>query len=151
MSAPGQFVFTQQFRAWLGDGTFALATNTIKCAAMTSAWTPNMATQSLWADISANEVANGNGYATGGQTLAGQVFTETAGVAKFDANDHSYTGSGAGFVIRYEAFYASGTLNGHVNPLIGYRLLDSAPADVSVGAGNTVNVVEHANGIFTLT
>jgi hypothetical protein len=149
MANPSALVFTQQFKAWVGDGTFDLDTNTIKVALLTNAWVPNMATNTVWGDISANEVAAANGYTAEGQSLTGTSFTQTGGTAKFTAANHTWTGTGAGFSARYEALYALGTLNGHVNPLIGYRLLDSAPADVFIGTGGVV-VQENAAGIFTL-
>lgn len=150
MSAPGPLIFFDSFREWLADATFDLNTDTFAWTAHTSAFAPNVATMSVAADLT-NEVANGNGYITGGQNLTGVTWAQAAGVSKFDAADHSYTGSGAGFAIRYEVLRKVGTANGRVNPLVGYRLLDSAPADVAVAAGNTVNVQENAGGIFTLT
>lgn len=150
MSAPGALVFYREFKKYLADGTFDLDANTFKAALLTSAYTPNTETDDIWGDVSANEVANGNGYTTNGVTMAGVTWTRATTTVTFDANDVSWTGSGAGFVARYLAIYASGTLNGHVNPLVGYMLLDSAPADVSFAVGNTITVVWNASGIFTL-
>lgn len=150
MSAPGPLVFFNSFKEWLGDGTFDLNTDSFVWTLHTSTFAPNAASMSVAADLT-NEVANGNGYATGGAALSGVTYAQAAGVAKFDANDPAWTGSGAGFVARYMVLRKVGTANARVNPLIGYRLLDSAPADVSFGAGNTVTVQENAAGIFTLT
>ena len=43
---------------------------TVKVALVTSSYTPNAANNghSLWSDASSNEIANGNGYNTGGVT-----------------------------------------------------------------------------------
>ena len=150
MAAPGALVFFNSFKEYVADGTIDLNTDTFAWTAHTSTFTPNASTMTVAADLT-NEVANGNGYTTGGQNLTSVTWAQTAGVGKFDAADHSYTGSGAGFVIRYEVLKKVGTANARVNPLVGYRLLDSLPADVSVAVGNTVNVVENAGGIFTLT
>lgn len=152
MAAPSALTLFQSFKAYIGDGTFDLDTDTIKVALFTSALTPNVATQSVLADISSNEVANGNGYATGGVALTSCTFTQTAGTAAFKSgNNPSWTGSGAGFAARYAVLYKAGNANGRTNPLIGYITLDSAPADVSFGAGNTVNLTMNAAGWFTLT
>ena len=146
MAAPSSLTLFYPFKAYLGDGTIDLDTDTIKVALLTSAYTPSTA-HAILADVSANEVANGNGYTTGGVTLTSCTYTQTAGTASFKSgNNPGWTGSGAGFNARYALFYKSGTANGKVNPLIGYMLLDSAPADVNFAPGNTVNIVMHTNG-----
>ena len=53
-------------------------TGTAKLALVTSAWTPAFDTDEFWSTPQANEVANGNGYATGGVTLAGKTITYDA-------------------------------------------------------------------------
>ncbi len=150
MAAPGPLVFYREFKKYLGDGTFDMDANTFKAALLTSSYTPDTETDDILGDISANEVASGNGYTTGGVTLGSVTWTRSTATVKFDAADAAWTGSAAGFVARYLVIYASGTLNSHVNPLVGYMLLDSAPADVAVAAGNTVTVVWNTAGIFTL-
>lgn len=151
MAAPGTFILSQNARAWLLDATMLGGQTTYKAALLTSGWTPNMATQSLWGDISANEVANGNGYTTGGNTCTGVAVSQTGGVGKWTGTVPGWTASGAGFTARYLAIYAVGTFNGHLNPLLGYFILDSAPADVATAAGNTLAINTPANGFFTLT
>lgn len=148
MAAPSALTFFQSFREYLGDGTFDLNSNTFKGSLHTSAFTPDVANDAVFADIG-SEVANGNGYTTGGNTLANVVWSRTAGTVKFDADDTGWTGSGAGFSARYLVIRAVGTLNGRVDPVVGYMLLDSAPADVAFAAGNTVTVQWNAAGIFT--
>lgn len=150
MAAPSAITFFQSFREYLGDGTFDLNTNTFKAQLHTSTFTPNASTMAVLADVT-NEVANGNGYTTGGVTMTGVAWTRSGATVTFDAADVSWTGATAGFAARYLLIYASGTLNGRVNPLVGYMLLDSAPADVSFATGNTVTVQWNAAGIFTLT
>jgi len=149
MAAPGPVVFFNSFKEYLGDGTFDLNTDTFAWSLHSSAFSPNVSTMTVAADLT-NELATANGY-TGPQNLTGVTYAQTAGTGKFDANDSSWTGSGAGFSARYQVLRKVGTANARVNPLIGYRLLDSAPADVSFGAGATIAIQEHANGIFTLT
>lgn len=149
MAAPGALTFFNSFKEYVADGTFDLNTDTFAWTLHTSTYTPSAA-HTVAADLT-NEVANGNGYTTGGQNLSGVTYAQTGGVGKFDANDAAWTGATAGFVARYMVLRKVGTANARVNPLVGYRLLDSAPADVSFAAGNTVTIVENAAGIFTLT
>lgn len=151
MAAPSAMTLFQIFKQYLGDGTIDLDTDTINCAIMASGWTPNAATQGVWADISASEIANGNGYTTGGVALTGKTYIATGGVAAFKSSNPGWTGSGAGFAGRYYVFYKVGTANSKTNPLIGYGLFDSAPADVSFAPGNTINLVQPAAGWFTNT
>lgn len=150
MAAPAALVFYREFKKYLGDGTIDLDANTYKAMLLTSSYTPDVENDNIKADIVANEVASGNGYTTGGVTLTSVTWTRSSGTVTFDAADPAWTGSSSGFVARTMAIYASGTLNGIVDPLVGYIVLDSAPADVSFAAGNTVTVVFNASGIFTL-
>jgi hypothetical protein len=129
---------------------------TIKLALVTSAYTPNITTagHALWSDVSANEIANGNGYTTGGQTLTGAAATATAGTNGYylSAAVPVWTASGTGIPVhRYYVMYLSGTVWGQVNPLIGYFLGDSTPADIPLTtAGNTITVNQNAAGWFDL-
>jgi hypothetical protein len=151
MAAPSALTIFNTFKANLGNGTVDLDTNSFKAALFTSAAALAAGTGEVFGDLT-NEVANGNGYTSGGFALTSPTFTQTAGTAAFKTgNNPSWTGSGAGFAARYLVLYASGTLNGKVNPLVGFMLLDSAPADVSFAAGNTVTVTQNAAGWFTLT
>ena len=59
--AAGAWTLFHGAKEKLCDGTIDLDTHSFKVALLTSAWTPNLATNAVWADISANEVANGDG------------------------------------------------------------------------------------------
>ena len=133
------------FHKFIFDGTVDLDTATIKVALVTSAYTLD-ANHDEWADVSANEVANGSGYTTGGIALSGKVVSQTAGVGKFTADNPLWTNLTKTF--RYAVLYLSGTVNGVVNPLILAILLDNTPADVSVSAVD-YTIQWHANGILT--
>jgi hypothetical protein len=150
VAAPSALTLFNAFKAELGNGTFDMDGNSFVVTLHTSAFTPAL-TMVASADLT-NEVANGNGYTTGGVALTSPTYNQTSGTAAFKTgNNPSWTGSGAGFVARYYVLRANGTLNGIVNPLIGYELLDSTPADVSFAAGNTVTLVQNAAGWFTNT
>lgn len=107
--------------------------NTYKLALVSSAWTPDNSDtgNEVWGDVSANEIAAGNGYTAGGATLTGVALTQTGGTVKFATANPSWTATGAGFPAwRRGVIYAVGTLNGKVNPIVGHFLGDAAPADV---------------------
>ena len=131
-----------------------IVAGTIKVALVTSAWTPNITTagNALWADVSANEVASGQGYTTGGNTVAGAAAVATAGTNGYylSGTIPVWTATGSGIPAhRYYVMYLSGTVWGQVNPLIGYFLGDSTPADIPLTtATNTITVTTPATGWF---
>lgn len=127
--------------------------NTFKMALVTSALTPNDgdAGNEVWADVSANEIAAGNGYTAGGATLASVTLTQVGGTVKFSTGNGSWTASGTGIPAwRYGYIYAVGTFNGKVNPIVGHFLGDATPADVPLTtSGNPLTVTAPANWIAT--
>jgi hypothetical protein len=144
-----------KFFQYIMDGTIDLDTNTLKVALVTSSYTPS-AQHDVLADVLASpspEVAAvaspSNGYTQGGVTVTGNAitFTDTPAQGKFDADDAEWTALTATF--RYAILYASGTLNGVVDPLIAWILLDATPADIEV-AGVDYSIIWSASGIFTL-
>lgn len=149
MAAPSAITFYDAFKKELGDGTLDMNTNPIYACLVTGTYTPSAA-HSVYADLT-NEVANGNGYTTGGVALTGLTFNQTAGVATWTSSNPAWTSSGAGFTARRLVFYVNSTVNGVVKPLIGHMLLDSAPADVVWSGTNTITVTINASGWFTLT
>ena len=91
------------------------------------------------------EVANGNGYTTGGNTAAVSSSTTTAGVYKLVLADPAvWTATGAGFTFRYVILYNSTT-----STPVGYWDYGSSQA---VAAGETVTVdLDGAGGVYTVT
>lgn len=107
--------------------------NTYKLALLSSAWTPDNSDtgNEVFADVSTNEIAAGNGYTAGGVALASVALSQTGGTVKFATGSASWTATGAGFPAwRRGVIYAVGTFNGKVNPIVGHFLGDSTPADV---------------------
>lgn len=113
----------------------------IKVALCTSAYTPNQETHTVYTDLT-NEVANGNGYATGGATLANKAVTEATRRTKFDADDAAWTA--ATFTARYAVIYDSSSAT---KKLIAY--VDFG-ADVSP-SNSTLTITWDATGIFGWT
>ena len=125
---------------------------TIKLALITSAYTPDAAVagHSLYSSASGNEIAAGSGYTAGGATLASLAATAITGGFKFSSANPSWTAAGGNIPAwRYGLLYVSGTLWGATNPLIGYFLGDSAPADIpATTTGNTLSITCPAAGWF---
>lgn len=153
--AAGPFVFPDLAKFNFFSVTNLLGANAanFKMALVTSAWTPNNATNEVWADASGNEIANGNGYTTGGGVLTGVVLSQTSGTVKFTSNAFVWTASvGSIPAWRRSVVYYLGTLNGKVNPLVGHFLGDNTPTDIPpTTVGNTLTITPNASGILTAT
>lgn len=78
---------------YLLDTPLDLETATVKMALVTSGYTPDRDTHDFRDDFTANEVANGNGYTTGGATLSGVLWSyDTASdQVRLDCDDVSWT------------------------------------------------------------
>lgn len=96
-------VIYNRFSANLMNGLLDLEGDTIKCALLTSAYTPDK-DHAVFGDVSASEVS-GTGYTAGGETLA------TKAVTQDDTNDYSYFDSDnpiwttATIIARYAVLY----------------------------------------------
>jgi hypothetical protein len=151
--AAGAFIFSDLAKLnFFSDTNLLDSTNTFKMALVSSSWTPNNTTNEVWADVSANEIAAGAGYTAGGVTLTGVALTQSSGVVKFTSSAATWTSSGSFPAWRRGVVYASGTLNGKVNPIVGHFLGDNTPADVPITtSGNTLTVTPNASGIVSAT
>lgn len=133
----------------------ALVGATVKLALVTSAYTPDASVtgHTTWANISTHEIAAGNGYTAGGVTLASVAKTAITGGFKLASNNAVWTAtSGSIPAWRYAVMYVSGTLWGLTNPLVGYVLADTTPADIpATTSGNLLTVVCPVDGWFDVT
>jgi hypothetical protein len=124
-----------------------------RLALVSSSWTPVNSTDELWAVASANEIANGNGYTTGGLTPATFALTQSAGVTKFTWSTGSVWTAAGGSIPAWRrcVLYYLGTLNSKVNPIVGHFLGDGTNIDVpATTTGNTLTVTPNASGILTI-
>lgn len=80
----------------LANARIAFASHTFKIILMASGYTFNKDTAHGYADISASELANGNGYTTGGATLSGVAVTEndTTDLCEITWANPAWTASG---------------------------------------------------------
>lgn len=138
---------------WYKDGVFRLHAATLgnlRVAITTSSHTPLQDTHDAYDDLT-NEVANGNGYTTGGKALTNPTLTYNSGtnVWMLDADD--MTGSAgwptSTFTGRNIHLYDSGGGSSATDYLIGFCTLDG---DVT-SAGGTWELTFNASGILTYT
>ncbi len=78
---------------YLLDQPADMESTTVKLALATSSYTPNQDTNDFWDDVSANEMPAGNGYTTGGVTLAGVAWSYDSATqqVRLDFDDPSWT------------------------------------------------------------
>lgn len=131
----------------IGSGVTDLDTNTFKIALFTSSSNANTLTNSTLSQLT-NQVANANGYTTGGNTLSSVTWTQSSGTATFDAADTTWTASGGSITARFAVIYDDTSAS---DSLVCVCLLDTAPADVTATSGNTLTIQFNASGIFTLS
>lgn len=120
-------------------------TDTIKCALLTSSYTPSQSTHNYFDDVSSAEVASGGGYTTGGATLASKTEAYSSNVKQFDAAD--VTWSTSTITARYAVVYVDTAGASSTDPLICY--VDFGQ-DVS-SSGGSFTITWDATGIFTVT
>jgi hypothetical protein len=90
------------FKAEILDEVHDLVADTLKIALFTSSASLGASTTAY---STSNEVANGNGYATGGVTLANKSVSTSGTTAFFDADDPTWTS--ASFTARGALIYNS--------------------------------------------
>ena len=138
--AAGDWTFPDAARKKMLDGTFDFDTDSFQMALFLS--TSNIGAASTTYAGLTNEVANANGYSTGGKALTMSVTGTTT--VTVDCDDQTWTASGGSITARFAVIYE---VAGNV---VAYCLLDSTPADVTATDGNTLTVQINASGIFTL-
>jgi hypothetical protein len=123
------------------DGANAPA-DTYKVALYTAATFD--ATATTLAGVTKTEVANGDGYTTGGETLTGvTVSTASTNGAKFDANDVIWSATGSGITASYAIIYNDTDAD---DPPVA--LIDFDGSQVA-SDGTDFVIVWNASGIFT--
>jgi hypothetical protein len=104
------------------------------------------ATHATLAATGGTEVANGNGYTTGGATLANvAVTTVTTNDAKFDADDVTWTASGGAITASFAILYNDTDAD---DPPVAFIDFDG---EESAGDTTDFKIVWNASGIVTFT
>jgi hypothetical protein len=89
----------------LAKGVMNLSTDTIKVMLTNTA---PVATNHVYSDISSTELANGNGYTTGGATVSGTGVSNASGVESLAASATTWTSNtGSMGPFRYIVYYDS--------------------------------------------
>lgn len=146
----GQFPFSALAGNSAGDAPIDFPSDTINVQLHTSVASFDQDADRFLSDI-LNEVANGNGYTTGGVTLGAKSVTYTGASNKTvwdNTVDPSWTASGAGFAAN-SAVFCKSTGTASTSPLIGWLDFGST---ITLASGDTLTIVLDAtNGIFFAT
>lgn len=148
----GAFVEYNSFRRYIGDGTIDLDSHTFKLGLYTSASNAATATLSTRGSVT-NEVANGNGYTTGGKTLTGVKWSTgaSAGQMRFKASALTWTATGGTIPnIKYAVVYdhSSGASAGNRKIMLVSTL---STGQFTISQSNALQIDLWTNGIFNLT
>jgi hypothetical protein len=148
--AAGNWIMPDTAKKYLVDGTIDFDTDTIKMALFNSSYAPTVAGTTTYSTT--NELSTANGYTQAGVTMSSPAVTQSGSSTKLTAGGNAvWTASGGSITARYAVLYKSGTANSITNPIVGYCLLDTTPADVTTTTGNTLTITTPATGFFTLT
>jgi len=110
--------------------------------------TAPVATNAVYADVSAGEVTNGNGYTTGGTATSITSCAQTSGVLKAVYGNVVFTATGAVGPFRYAILYNS-TQTTPLKPLVAWFDYGSS---ISLATGETFTVnFDATNGVLTIT
>ena len=131
----------------LAKGTYAFEAQTdYKAALLEAAYTPNLATHSLYSDLT-NEWAGGGGYTTGGLALSTHALaiTQISGGIKFDCSDITWGASTTIGPVKYCAIYQDAV----TKRLLFLCDLDTTPGSVSSTA-SAFTITINTNGLYQI-
>jgi hypothetical protein len=142
MPTAGPWTLTNEFRTKLAQAGWANLTagSTFKEALFLS--TSNIGASSTTYAGLTNEVANANGYTTGGNAIT-LTASGTTSVTLTPTTNETWTASGGSVVARFSVIYQTS------GDVVAYCLLDNTPADVTITSGNTLTVSD-SNPVLTL-
>lgn len=142
--AAGKWTLTTAALTSLLNGTFDIDSDSYKVALFTSS--SNIGASSTTFAGVTNQVAQANGYTTGGIAVTLNLSGTTTVSVTFATNP-VWTASGGSITARWAVLYE---VSGNV---LAYCLLDAAPADVIATDGNTLTIDSDGSPspVFTLT
>jgi len=150
MAAAAWAVYNK-FKEYVMDNTIDIDGDIFMLALYTSASNAATTTLSLRSQIT-NEVANANGYSTGGKTASAPTWGTgaSAGEMRFDATATIWSASGGNIVdAKFAVLYDQSTgASAGAQKLIAQSQLSTA--QFTITSGNTLTVTPSANGIFEL-
>lgn len=146
--AKGDLTIFEEFANDLGLSKYNLNTDTLKLMLISTAAASVAASTATptYSDFSGAEMASGNGYTTGGATVASTSYVEASGVGTLDGNNVTWSQNASGFTtartaILYDFTHASS---------VAICKVDLGSTNVSLQDGD-VSVNWSSSGILTIT
>lgn len=139
--------FYNKFIEYVGDGGIDLDNDTFDIILMNSSHVFT-ATNTIKANISANEIATGNGYTQGDKTLTTPTWLESSGTLTFDAADVTWTAAGGSIGPATDAVIYSETATTPADALMCSIDFDGAQ---TAGDGTDFKITFSVSGIFTIS
>lgn len=143
--AASAFLFYNEAKKYIGNGTIVLGTAAFKLKLTTSASNASTFTLSTFASVN-NEIGTSGGYVANGKALASMVWTVGASAKqyKFDADDLIWTATGGPLTnVKFGVIGLSG------GKALCWSKLSTSQFTVTIG--NTLTIAFNSAGIFTLT
>ena len=143
--------FYDKFVLYFGEGGIDLDGDTFDIILMNSTHAFTQANTNK-ADIAANEIPTNNGYTQGAEVLASVTWTESGGVATFDAADSVWTASGGSIPSSGDCTDAVIYSETSTSPSADLLMcsIDFGQAE-SAGNGTNFQITYNAGGIFTIS
>ena len=148
MAASPWYIFGPALEA-IADGTIDLDSDSFRMVLVTSSYTPDQSAHDTWSDISTNEVANGNGYATHGKAIT-QALSRSGLAVTLDCDDQTWTTSTitAKYAVLVRDANADNALAG-TDLVLAYCDLNTSGSLSSVAGDFAVTI--NASGLFAAT
>lgn len=144
--AASAYIYTNWLKAAQSGANLA-SSPSLKATLHTSSYVPNLSSHTVYASLT-NELPTNYGYTVGGATLSGVTFNVDGSTVPLKASPTIWTANTSNLVARYLVLRYFGTVNGQVDPLILYVLMDNSPADVTATPGNAITVNWSTSGIY---
>lgn len=130
MALGALILYDNAIKEMIDEGNVKIGTDTFEARLFTSSANVTTTSHDDLTDLT-NELPSSNGYAAA--TSAGSV-TVATGTTSINFTQFSFSPTSSGFTARYMVISRQG---GADDPLIGYCLLDSTPADFTFEPGRT--------------
>lgn len=142
-----------KFKEYMGDNTIDMDAAIFKMSLVKGGTTVSDKTLSQWQQLSAIEVASGNGYVGNGRTVSGATWGAgaSAGQTRFAApNDVIWTATGGAIQsIKYAVIFVSSPTSAGLEKLVCWSRLSST--QFSMASTNTLTISAGGSAIFNLT
>lgn len=129
---------SNEIRVELANGNINFSSDTIKIALMADSFTFDKDSHGKYADVSASELASGNGYLIGGNTLTGVYVAQnnTDDNCTITWNSTTWTASGGDIgpsvgAIVYDDTHADKTIIGYIDFSASYTEAEGGVATIS--------------------